>query len=224
MLSAHVHIRGGAVSTLFRISEQEDVVFECADLPADFAYIALGHIHKPQCVGGHTHVRYCGSIERMDLGEATDNKQVVLVDVGPDGRRGEPVVLPLESTPIYVVDIANPREELPLLASRYPDAERALVYLKVRYTAGVDHLPGTLHELEAIFPRWYARDWTETGALDAPLTIGTAPPGKGFEETVRDYLKAELINHADAERDAVLRGRKNSCAKTFSGGQALILG
>jgi len=150
VLSAHVHVRGGAVSTLFRISEQEDIVFESADLPADFAYVALGHIHRPQCIGGHAHVRYSGSIERMDLGESTDNKEVVLIDVGPDGRRGEPQVLPLEATPVYVVDIANPREELPLLLSNYPDAERALVHIKLLYTAGVDNLETTLRELENV--------------------------------------------------------------------------
>jgi exonuclease SbcD len=204
VLSAHVHVRGGEVSTLFRISEQEDVVFEGDDLPADFAYVALGHIHKPQCIGGHKHVRYSGSIERMDLGESGDNKGVVVFEVGPEGRRGEPEVLPLDSTPVYGVEIRDPRQELPLLSSSYPDADRALVHIKLKYTAGVDNLDTTLRELEKVFPRWYARDWKESGALDGPLTIGEAPRGKSFEDTVRDYLKAELINHPDDERDAVL--------------------
>jgi exonuclease SbcD len=204
VLSAHVHVRGGEVSTLFRISEQEDVVFESEDLPADFAYVALGHIHKAQRVAGHSHVRYSGSIERMDLGEASDNKGVVVFDVGPEGRRGEPEVLPLESTPIYVVDVHDPRAELPLLASSYPDADRALVHIKLKYTAGVDNLDEVLRELEKVFPRWYARDWKEAGALDDPLTAGVAPRGKSFEDTVRDYLKAELVNHPDAEREVVL--------------------
>jgi exonuclease SbcD len=204
VLSAHVHVRGGEVSTLFRISEQEDVVFESEDLPADFAYVALGHIHKPQCIAGHSHVRYSGSIERMDLGESGDNKGVVLFEVGPEGRRGEPEVLPLEATPVYVVDVQDPRAELSLLASSYPDADRALVHVKLKYTAGVDNLDEVLRELETIFPRWYARDWKESGALDGPLTVGEAPRGKSFEDTVRDYLKAELVNHADEEREAVL--------------------
>jgi DNA repair exonuclease SbcCD nuclease subunit len=204
VLSAHVHVRGGEVSTLFRISEQEDVVFESDDLPADFAYVALGHIHKPQCIGGHAHVRYSGSIERMDLGESGDNKGVVLFEVGPEGRRGEPEVLPLEATPVYAVDVQDPRQELALLSSSYPDAERALVHVSLKYTAGVDSLDALLREVEKIFPRWYAREWKETGALDDPLTIGEAPRGKSFEDTVRDYLKAELVNHPDDERDAVL--------------------
>ena len=36
------------------------------------------------------------------------------------------------------------------------------------------------------------------------LTIGEAPRGKSFEDTVRDYLKAELVNLTDDEREAVL--------------------
>src|SRR5262245_33080563 len=66
VLAAHFSVQGGLVSPLFRISEQEDVVFADADVPAEFAYVALGHIHKPQCLAGREHVRYCGSIERMD--------------------------------------------------------------------------------------------------------------------------------------------------------------
>jgi exonuclease SbcD len=203
VLSAHVHVRGGEVATLFRISEQEDVVFESHDLPTDFAYVALGHIHKPQYLGGHTHVRYSGSIERLDLGEASDNKGVLLVEVGPDGRRGEPEWLPLEATPVYEVAVRNPSEELPQLAGLYPDAERALVHVKLTYTAGVDNLEEALRELEKVFPRWYARDWTESGALGPTMVLGEAP-ARSFEDTVRDYLKAELVNHPDAERDAVL--------------------
>ena len=46
-------------------------------LAEQYAYVALGHIHRPQFLGGHPHVRYSGSIERMDLGEQTDTKSAV---------------------------------------------------------------------------------------------------------------------------------------------------
>ena len=204
VLGAHVHVRGGQVSTLFRISEQEDVVFESADLPADFAYVALGHIHKPQQLEGQGHVRYSGSIERMDLGEANDNKGVVLVEIGPKGRNGDPLWLPLPATPLYRVEVRRPREQLPQLAMEYADADRALVYLDITYTAGQDNLEALLHDLEQIFPRWYAREWKESGALDDPMQIGAPSANKGFEETVRDYLSRELVNYSQAERDAIL--------------------
>lgn len=211
IVSAHVHVRGAALHTLFRVSEEDDVVFTDADLPTECAYVALGHIHKPQWLAGLTHVRYSGSIERLDLGESADEKMVVLVDIGPEGRRGEPICLPLEATPVYAVEFHTPKLELPRLRERYPAARRDLVHIQFTYTAGVDNLEAILAELGEIFPRWYYRDWTETSALGPALTLGPAAT-KSFEDTVRDYLRQELCNHPEEERDAVL-GRAEALMK-----------
>jgi exonuclease SbcD len=203
ILGAHIHVRGAELPTLFRLTEQEDVVFSDADLPAGFAYIALGHIHRAQCIGGQPHVRYCGSIERLDLGERDDAKGVVVFDLGPDGLRGDPRTLPLDATPLYEVQIYQPKLEIPLLREQYPDARNDLVRIRCTYTAGVDNREETLRELEDIFPRWYDRDISETGALGPSLTIGKAR-SKSFEDTVRDYLKQELTNHPEPLQQAVL--------------------
>jgi exonuclease SbcD len=204
VLGAHVHVHGSNVGpSLFRITSEEDVVVEGAELPQQFDYVALGHIHKPQWLG-EKHVRYCGSIERMDLGEQGDQKGVVLVAIGPDGRTGEPVVLPLPATPVYEVMVLNPAEDIPRLRQEYPDAANDLVNLHIRYTAGVDQLEEVLRDLDRIFPRWYARDWQETGALGPTLVGSDSGPNKSFAETVRDYLGQELIQHDEAERQAIL--------------------
>src|SRR5262249_5057796 len=42
VLAAHVHVRGSQLSTLFRITEQEDVLFDVNDLSDGWAYVALG--------------------------------------------------------------------------------------------------------------------------------------------------------------------------------------
>lgn len=205
VLAAHVHVRGAELPTLFRITEQEDVVFSEADLPTGFAYIALGHIHRAQCLAGQKHVRYCGSIERMDLGEKDDQKGVVLFDIGPEGLRGEPEELPLDATPIYEIEIQTPGDEIPALKERYPDAQNDLVRIKCTYTAGVDNREEILRELEGIFPRWYDREIVERNALDkSTLVGGLAGQAKSFEQTVRDYLQQELTNHAEDFREAVL--------------------
>jgi exonuclease SbcD len=204
VLGAHVHVHGSSVGpSLFRITTEEDIVVQGADLPEQFDYVALGHIHKPQWLGAK-HVRYSGSIERMDLGEQADQKGVVLVEIGPDGRKDEPVVLPLPSTPVYEVVVLNPAADIPRLKAEYPDAKDDLVNLHIRYTAGVDQLEEVLRDLDRIFPRWYARDWQETGAL-GPSLVGTEGSGsKSFGETVRDYLGQELIQHDENERQAIL--------------------
>ncbi len=51
------------------------------------AYIALGHIHRPQKVGGLEHIRYCGSPIPLAFDEARQEKQVLLVDLDSDGLR-----------------------------------------------------------------------------------------------------------------------------------------
>jgi exonuclease SbcD len=204
VLAAHVSVSGSQLSTLFRLNREEDLVLAGDALPQDLAYIALGHIHKPQFLGGRQSVRYSGSIERLDLGEAQDTKSAVLFDLNAKGLIGESVVLPLDATPIYEVDISSPKEQLPTLAERFADAKRDLVNLHIRYTAGTDSLEEILQKLDEIFPRWYSRDWSETSALSGTLTVGDNGRGKSFEETVREYLGAELANHAEEERKALL--------------------
>ena len=48
-------------------------------------YIALGHIHKPQKVGGLDHIRYCGSPIPLGFDEARQQKEVLLVDLAAEG-------------------------------------------------------------------------------------------------------------------------------------------
>ncbi|MFT5934515.1 MAG: exonuclease SbcD [Hydrogenophaga sp.] len=48
-------------------------------------YIALGHIHKPQKVGGLEHIRYCGSPIALGFDEARQQKEMLLVDLDETG-------------------------------------------------------------------------------------------------------------------------------------------
>ncbi|PNK59570.1 exonuclease SbcCD subunit D C-terminal domain-containing protein [Psychrobacter sp. FDAARGOS_221] len=47
-----------------------------------FDYVALGHLHVPQKVGGSDTIRYSGSPIAMGFGEAKQTKQVLLVQFG----------------------------------------------------------------------------------------------------------------------------------------------
>lgn len=46
-----------------------------------FDYIALGHLHRPQCVGKEEKVCYSGSLWTLSFSERKDEKQVVVVDL-----------------------------------------------------------------------------------------------------------------------------------------------
>lgn len=43
-------------------------------------YVALGHIHAPQKVGGQDRIRYCGSPLALGFGEIGKTKQVLIID------------------------------------------------------------------------------------------------------------------------------------------------
>jgi exonuclease SbcD len=204
-LAAHVHVRTPTLPLrLFRISEAQDVVFREDDLPADFAYVALGHVHQAQRLGGKDHVRYSGSIERLDLGEADDRKSAVVVELDRTGLRGEPRLLPLEATPFYDVEIDDPLAQLPRLRDLYSDADRALVRYRLTWRAGEHDREGLLRELDAIFPRWYEREVNEAGA-EARASAHTSLPSAALDpaQTVRHFLEREL--EGDPDRDDLLR-------------------
>jgi exonuclease SbcD len=204
VLAAHIFVQSAVLPHEFLPTEQEMVELPEGEVPTGcFAYVALGHVHNPQFLMGLPHVRYSGSIERMNLGEAGDGKSVVLADVGSRGLQGEPTCLPLDPTPIYEVVITNPAEELPGLRQLYPDADSALVKCHVTYTAGRDHLDAVLHELHQVFPRIYHCTWQEARALGMPEDAAEADAeSRGFGETIIDYLEGQLTEHP--QRDELL--------------------
>ncbi len=50
------------------------------DFGAGFDYMALGHIHKPQCVAGHDNWRYAGALLPMSIQENPYATQVLMID------------------------------------------------------------------------------------------------------------------------------------------------
>jgi DNA repair protein SbcD/Mre11 len=203
VLGAHIHVQGAVLSTPFRMSEAESIIFPEAAVPDGWAYVALGHIHQPQCLMRRPHVRYSGSIQRLDLGEKDDQKGAVLFDVDAGGLRNPPAWLPIEAAPIDRVTIANPSEDLPRLRQRYPAAVPDLVRYELAYTPGVDRLEELLREIEAIFPNWYDRECRVAGAADPTTSAAVAAaPHRSVHDVVTGYLREQLDGQSD--RDAVL--------------------
>ena len=53
---------------------------DAADFDAAFDYVALGHIHRSQELGGKKEVRYSGSIIPLSFSETKDEKSIVVID------------------------------------------------------------------------------------------------------------------------------------------------
>jgi DNA repair protein SbcD/Mre11 len=204
VLVGHAHVRGSQIHNLYRISEREDVIFDSTDLSTHWEYAAFGHIHKPQTLLNTNHIRYSGSIERLDTGEKDDDKSVVLVEIGADGRTEEPILLPLNATPIYKVRIRNPEIDIPQLCDRslYPEPERALVSYELTYTPGEHNQDAICQEIERLFPRHFQRKIEISGASPTSNNSIDLSNRQDASYTARQYLLKNLAD--DADREAVL--------------------
>ena len=65
-----------------------DVFPDCID------YLALGHLHIPQCVGGSDFIRYSGSPLAIGFGEAVQKKSVVLVEFSGEAPAVAEITVP----------------------------------------------------------------------------------------------------------------------------------
>lgn len=81
LATGHLYAAGGAASDSERSVHLGNLGQVTADhFPDVFDYVALGHLHRPQQVGGRGHVRYPGSPIPLSFSERDDRKQVLLLE------------------------------------------------------------------------------------------------------------------------------------------------
>ncbi len=59
-----------------------------------FAYVALGHIHRPQAVGANARIRYAGSPIPLSFAEVDMAKEIRVIDITNDQLNDRPVAIP----------------------------------------------------------------------------------------------------------------------------------
>jgi exonuclease SbcD len=147
ILTAHASIQGAKLGYERTIMLGADLVLP-ASLVKDprLDYVALGHIHKPQDLNENQHppVIYPGSIERVDFGEAADDKFFVTADV----QRGKTQVFwkKLTGTRRFIdryLKLDNPENVTARIKSALPpapDMESAIVRLVIDYPRDYEKL------------------------------------------------------------------------------------
>ncbi|RYD52827.1 MAG: exonuclease SbcCD subunit D [Sphingobacteriales bacterium] len=81
LATGHLFVSGSTLSD----TERSIHVGTLGSISADcfgtqFDYVALGHLHRPQLVGGQSHIRYCGSPLPLSFSEWTYPHQVLQLD------------------------------------------------------------------------------------------------------------------------------------------------
>ena len=134
-------------------------------------YIALGHIHRPQKVGGLEHIRYSGSPIALSFDEARQAKEVLLVDLDETGLR---TVTPL-AVPCFqrLQSLAGNLESLPAAlaeAARQGTAEQPVwLEVLVREDDYLSDLQVRIEKLCAELPIEVLRTRRERGNQQAGL-------------------------------------------------------
>ncbi|RYY11183.1 MAG: exonuclease subunit SbcD, partial [Chitinophagaceae bacterium] len=80
----HLHTQQAEITDLDKTERMIMGGVECisaAAFHADIKYVALGHIHKAQRIGGNEHIRYCGSPIPLSFSEQHYKHQVVVFDL-----------------------------------------------------------------------------------------------------------------------------------------------
>jgi DNA repair protein SbcD/Mre11 len=187
VLVAHAHVHGADVGKgAFRVSESSAVLVDATALQCGFDYVALGHIHKHQLIRGLAHIRYAGSLDRMDFGERDETKGVVLVDLGPDGRRGDPRFVEIAATPMADVTVSTADCTAEELKAQVGDPS-ALVRVTVEPAAADAGAALALTIREAL-PNVTNVEWRATAPAAAPAALA----GASVRERVLEYLGARI--------------------------------
>ncbi len=108
--------------------------------PVTIDYLALGHLHIPQMVGGLSHLRYCGSPIPMGFGEANQEKQVIMVEFFGKEPTISPILVPCFQ---QLIRITGSLEKITSSIKRLK-SEDSKAWLEIEYT-GTD-ASGNLRE------------------------------------------------------------------------------
>jgi DNA repair protein SbcD/Mre11 len=206
ILTAHASVQGAKFGSERMVMLGSDLVLPGSLVKNPrFDYVALGHIHKPQDLneGHQPPVIYPGSIERVDFGEAEDDRYFVIADV----KRGRTEVewKKLEGARRFIdrrIILNSSEAVMENLKSALPrpkEIEGAILRLTVEYP----------REYDPLIDETALRKYTETAfefhlvrrpqmeariRLPADQTVSSLTP----LELLDQYWRAAKVEEADA--------------------------
>jgi exonuclease SbcD len=207
VLTAHASVQGATFGSERMVMLGSDLVLPTS-LVRDprLDYVAMGHIHKPQDVnkGGHPPVVYPGSIERVDFGEAADDRFFVVADVA----RGKTDVQwrKLDGARRFIdlrAVLESDQDVMGTLLAALPDLQSidgAIIKLTIEYPreydALIDEAALRKHTAKSFEFHLVKRPQSETRIrLPADQTISSLSP----LELLEQYWKAGHVDPTQAE-------------------------
>lgn len=152
-------------------------------------YIALGHIHRPQKVGGHEHIRYCGSPLPLSFDEARQQKEILIVDFTPTGlQQVTPLPIPCFQPLLTVhgtLDTLPPQIEAAALQG---NAARP-VWLEITVCAD-----GYISDLQSPIGKMVGNLPVEVLRIKRERTLDTTALKRQAQETLTELTPTDVFN------------------------------
>lgn len=150
----HLHAQQAEITDMDKTERLIMGGVECIAATAfheDIRYLALGHIHKAQRIGGKEHIRYCGSPIPMSFSELNYKHQVIVFDLEEQSIHNVesievPVSVELKRVPSVhssLTEVINALQQLPAAGSEL----QSTPYLEVRVLLDGPE-PGLRHKIE----------------------------------------------------------------------------
>jgi len=204
--TGHCYMTGTQLSEL---SERKILVGNQHALPADIftdalAYVALGHLHKPQTVGGRDWIRYSGAPIPLSMGEADYRNQVCLAEFSGErlaSVEGLPVPRAVAMLRLPEAPLPEALDQLAELPPRAADVEEhRRPYLEARIRLDKPE-PGLLRRLQEavadkeprlikIVPRYTGQD-LRLGGEASSRGLNELDPDEVFLSRYRQYHEGE---------------------------------
>jgi exonuclease SbcD len=152
----HLHTHNAEITDLDKTERLIMGGVECIPATAfheDIRYVALGHIHKAQRIGGKEHVRYSGSPIPMSFSELNYKHQVIVFDLEGEGITNlKSIEVPLSVSLKRIPAKHQPLHEVIALLEQLPTSnarQEMPPYLEVRVLLEGPE-PSLRHKIETV--------------------------------------------------------------------------
>ncbi len=160
IMTVHGTVQGAMFGSERNVMLGHDLVLPRSlfDQQPPVSYVAMGHIHKHQSVGDDPPIVYAGSLERVDFGEASEEKGFVMVELDGAGSRARWQFQRVAARRFISLNIearaADPTETIISAIERQPIAD-AVVKVIIRTTHQVEALIDDQRIMKALAPACY---------------------------------------------------------------------
>jgi len=201
--TGHLTVTGASTSE----SEREIHVGGLGSVGADcfpeaFAYVALGHLHRPQSAGGRERVRYSGSPIALSFSESSDLKELRMIEFSAGGALEQTALnIPLSR---QLAQIRSSRNALEAELKAFQPAGghlRPWVEVVVEDPVPGEDLHDLVHELTTGCEFEVIRVVGKRATPPASLKAGGRSAAEGIEQLLGDPSK--VFSHRLADEPAL---------------------